>query len=60
MMTVTTQIVQSVCYSCSIKIWNSGDFPSEWITASIISVPKKDDLIDCNNYSGKSLINIGL
>jgi len=28
------------------KIWN-GDFPSDWNTASIISIPKKGDLTDC-------------
>ena len=28
--------------------------------ASIISIPKKRDLSDCNNYRGISLINVGL
>ena len=53
----------SDCAKCLLllfnKIWN-GDFPSDWNTASIISVPKKGDLTDCNNYRGISLINVGL
>ena len=53
----------SDCAKCLLilfnKIWN-GDFPSDWNTASIISIPKKGDLTDCSNYRGISLINIGL
>ncbi len=41
------------------KIWN-GSFPKNWNTASIVSIPKKGDLSDCNNYRGISLINVGL
>jgi len=41
------------------KIWN-GSFPKEWNSASIVSIPKKGDLSDCNNYRGISLINVGL
>ena len=39
------------------RIWN-GEFPSTWNEVSIISIPKKgDDLSDCDNYRGISLIN---
>ena len=42
------------------RIWN-GEFPSTWNKASIISIPKKgDDLSDCDNYRGISLINNGI
>jgi len=41
------------------KIWD-GDFPSDWNTASIVSIPKKGDLSDCNNYRGISLINVSI
>ena len=39
------------------RIWN-GDFPKFWNKSNIVSVPKKGDLSDCNNYRGISLINI--
>ena len=41
------------------SIWN-GDFPKSWNNASIISIHKKGDPSDCNNYRGISLINNGL
>jgi len=44
------------------RIWN-GECPSTWNEASIISIPKKkkgDDLSDCDNYRGISLINNGI
>ena len=41
------------------KIWN-GSFPKNWNSASIVSIPKKGDLSNCNNYRGISLINVGL
>jgi len=46
------------------RIWN-GKFPSTWNDASIMPIPKKkkkkkgDDLFDCDNYRGISLINNG-
>jgi len=41
------------------RIWNN-DFPKSWNTASIVSIHKKGDTSDCNNYRGISLINNGL
>ena len=41
------------------RIWN-GDFPESWNEASIVSIPKKGDLTDCDNYRGISLINNGI
>ena len=41
------------------KIWE-GSFPNLWNSASIVSIPKKGDLSNCNNYRGISLINVGL
>ena len=38
------------------RIWN-GNFPKSWNNASIVSIHKKGDPSDCNNYRGLSLIN---
>ena len=35
-------------------------FRLNFLKPSIISIPKKGDLSDCNNYLGISLINVGL
>ena len=53
----------SNCAKCLLLLFNEiwdGDFPNEWNSASIVSIPKKGDLTECNNYRGISLINIGL
>ena len=53
----------SDCAKCLLSLFNKiwdGDFPEEWNSATIISIPKKGDLSDCNNYRGISLINVGL
>jgi len=41
------------------RIWN-GDFPKSWNNSSIVSIYKKDEPSDCNNYRGISIINNGL
>jgi len=58
--TLERYLVPSKCLEIIFnKIWN-GSFPSNWNSASIVSIPKKGDLSDCNNYRGISLINVGL
>jgi hypothetical protein len=41
------------------QVWLQG-VPEVWQRASIISIPKKGDLTDTNNYRGISLINLGV
>jgi len=41
------------------RIWN-GDFPKSWNEASIVSISKKGDPTNCDNYRGISLINNGI
>ena len=53
----------SKCAKCLLSLFNKildGDFPEEWNSTSILSIPKKGDLSDCNNYRGISHINVGL
>jgi len=53
----TTLIVLNVYFHYLTK---SGMVISLKNSASLISIPKKGDLSDCNNYSGISLINVDL
>ena len=49
----------SKCAKCLLSLFNKiwdGDFPEEWNSASIISIPKKSDLSNCNNYRGISFM----
>lgn len=41
------------------RIWNR-EFPISWDEASIISIPKKGDPTECDNYRSISLINNGI
>jgi len=41
------------------RIWNN-ESPESWNQASIVSIPKKGDLTDCDNYRDISLINVGI
>lgn len=40
-------------------IWGN-EFPESLNQASIVSIFKKDDLNDCDNYRDSSLINVGI
>jgi len=58
-----TPILESSGLKCLRSLFNSiwdGEFPSSWNEASIISVPKKGDPTNCDNYRGISLINNGI
>ena len=41
------------------RVWN-GDFQKSWNNVSIVSIHKKRDPSNCNDYRGISLINNGL
>ncbi|OUM68840.1 hypothetical protein PIROE2DRAFT_3359 [Piromyces sp. E2] len=46
-------------YQLYNRIWD-GDFPVSWNNASIVSIPKKGDLNDGDNYRLISLLNNGI
>ena len=39
------------------KIWETGQWPTQWAQSSMITVPKKGNLQRCNNYRTISLIS---
>ena len=39
-----------------ISIWNKEELPEEWKESIIVSIHKKGDKTDCNNYRGVSLL----
>lgn len=41
-------------------LWTKGMIPKEWGTSTVVSIPKKGDLSDMNNYRGISLISTAL
>jgi len=42
--------------SIIISIWNKEELPEEWKESIIVSIHKKRDKTDCNNYRGISLL----
>jgi hypothetical protein len=38
-------------------VWDSGQIPSEGKQGLIIKLPKKDDLTECHNWRGITLLN---
>ena len=39
------------------KIWQTGEWPTPWTQSLVITLPKKDNLQQCQNYRAISLIS---
>ena len=39
------------------KIWHTGEWPTPWTQSLVITLPKKGNLQQCQNYRTKSLIS---
>ena len=37
-------------------IWEQERVPDEWLKGIIVKLPKKGDLLDCNNWRGVTLL----
>ena len=46
----------SAIHKLIISIWNKEELPEEWKESIIVSIYKKGDKTDCNNYRGISLL----
>ena len=49
--------VLSLLSQQSAKIWQTGEWPTPWIQCLVITLPKKDNLQQCQNYRTISLIS---
>ena len=47
----------NMLYSLSRKIWEKEEVPAQWKEGIIIKLPNKEDIIDCNNYRGITLLS---
>jgi len=48
--------IRFVIHKLIISIWNKEELPEEWKESIIVSIHKKGDKTDCNNYRGISLL----
>ena len=48
----------SILHSLFRKIWEEEEIPAQWKEGTIIKLPKKGDLRDCNNYRGIMLLSV--
>jgi hypothetical protein len=48
--------IHCVIHKLIISIWNKEELPEEWKESIIVSIHKKGDKTDCNNYRGISLL----
>jgi hypothetical protein len=46
------EILLSVIHKLVISVWNKEELPDQWKESIILSVQKKSDKTDCNNYRG--------
>ena len=47
----------SVMHRLCCRIWNSKQWPEDWRRAVLVTLPKKGDFLNCNNYRTISLIS---
>jgi hypothetical protein len=51
------KILQCVIHKLINSVWNKEELPDQWKESIIISVHRKGDKTDCNNYRGISLLS---
>ena len=51
------QDVITVLMTISNKIWQTGEWPTPWTQSLVITLPKKGNLQQCQNYQTISLIS---
>jgi hypothetical protein len=51
------KILLSEIHKLINSVWNKEELPDQWTWSNIVSVHKKGDKTDCNNYHGLSLLS---
>jgi len=51
--------IRSEIHEFIISIWNKEEMPEEWKESIIVSIHKKGDKTDCNNYRGLRICQLG-
>jgi hypothetical protein len=51
------EILLSEIYKLINSVWNKEELPDQWKESIIVSIHKKGDKTDCNNYRGISLLS---
>jgi hypothetical protein len=52
------EILLSAIHKLVNSVWNNEELPDQWKKSIIVSVHKKGDKTDCNNYHGISLLSV--
>ena len=52
----STKIIRCEIHKLIISIWNKEELPEEWKESIIVSIYKKGNEADCNNYRGILLL----
>ena len=58
MLKADEQETHSILCQIFQRIWDEEDTPDDWKTGTIIKLPKKGDLGNCNNWRGITLLSI--
>ena len=53
---VDTNLTAEALQPLFVNIWNSEEFPEDWMEGIIVKIPKKGDLKECKNWRGINLL----
>jgi hypothetical protein len=51
------EILLSAVHKLINSVWNKEELPDQWKESMIVTIHKKGDKTDCNNYRGISLVS---
>jgi hypothetical protein len=58
MIKANANISAEILYLLFGKIWKEEKIPQEWEMGLLVKIPKKDDLFNCDNWHGITLLSI--